>query len=185
MMAGGNPHYNASGCADPTTIHRITRQKRQRGERMEYTSQQKKRWLQRYRVLGREVDRLNRQINKSLQDIDAIRATAERTTTVLSDMPGSGGFKSREDIYAKLVDMSEEVDLLVDGYVDQRRIAEKQRDDIITAIRKLDDPAMETLMILRYVDDLTFEEIAVGMTYCIRQIWRIHGGALNRLQVEE
>lgn len=149
------------------------------------TPQQKKKWLQRYRELGREVERIDRQINNTLQEIDAIRATAERTTTVLSDMPGGGSFKSREDIYTKLVDMSEEVDRLVDGYVEKKLQAEKKRNDIIVSIRRLDDPAMETLMMLRYIDGLEFEEIAVGMTYCIRHVWRLHGNALQKLEVIE
>lgn len=147
------------------------------------TNQEKKRWLQRYRELTKDIVRIDRQISGALQEIDTLRATAERTTTVLSDMPGSGGFKSREDIYIKLVDMSNEVDRLVDGYVDKKRDAERQRNNILAAIKALGDPAMETLMYMRYVDCCDFEEIAVAMTYCIRHVWRLHGNALQRLEV--
>jgi len=140
------------------------------------TSQEKKRWLQRYRILDQEI-------NQRLDQIDALRATAERTTTVLSDMPGSGGFKSREDIYIKLIDMSNEVNKLVDGYVDKKREAERQRNNILSAIRALDDPSMEALMYMRYIDCCDFEEIAVTMAYCIRHVWRLHGNALQRLEV--
>ena len=64
----------------------------------EYTSQQKKRWLQRYRELDQEI-------KQRLDTIDELRSLAERTTSVLAGMPHGGGYKSRDDIYIKLVDL--------------------------------------------------------------------------------
>ena len=151
----------------------------------EYTSQQKKRWLQGYRALTREIERIDRRITSCLEEIDAIRETAEKSTTVLSGMPGGGGFKGREDIYVKLIDLSNEVNLLVDKYVDERKVLEAKRALITQAISTIGDAAMEHLMILRYVENMNFEGIACEMNYCIRQIWRLHGEALNRLEVEE
>lgn len=152
---------------------------------MEYTSQQKKRWLQRYRELGREVDRLDRQINSALQEIEVLRATAEKSTTVLSGMPGGGGFRGPEDVWIKLIDMSNEVNVLVDKYVDERREAERKLSEIVMAINSIDDGALRTLLLMRYVDGSAFEQIAVDMGYCIMQIWRLHGKALERLEVRE
>ena len=152
---------------------------------MEYTSQQKKRWLQRYRTLGREVDRLNRQIDKALQEIDAIRATAEKSTTIPTGMPSGGGFKGPEDVWVKLIDLSNEVNRLVDKYVDERRVAERKLSEIVMAINDIDDGTLSTLLLMRYVDGATFEQIAVDMGYCIMQILRLHGKALEKLGARE
>jgi len=151
----------------------------------EYTSQQKKKWLQQYHTLTREIDRTNRRINSALQEIDVLRATAEKSTTVLTGMPMGGGFKGPDDVWVKLIDLSNEVNLLVEKYVDERRDAECKLAGIVTAINSIDDGALRTLLLMRYVDCSTFEQIAVDMGYCIMQIWRLHGKALERLEVRE
>lgn len=151
----------------------------------EYTSQQKKKWLQQYSTLTREIERTNRRINSALQEIEVLRATAEKSSTVLSGMPGGGGFRGPEDVWVKLVDLSNEVNQLVDKYVDERREAERNREAIIEAIANIDDGALRVLLLMRYVDGATFEQIAVFMGYCIMQIWRLHGKALERLEVRE
>ena len=53
------------------------------------------------------------------------------------------------------------------------------------AINDIDDGTLSTLLLMRYVDGATFEQIAVDMGYCIMQIWRLHGKALERLEVRE
>ena len=148
------------------------------------TPQQKKRWLQQYHSLTREIDRTNRLIDSLLQEVDALRATAEKSTTVLSGMPGGGGFRGPEDVWIKLIDMSNEVNQLVDKYVDQRRMLEGKLKAITTAISNIDDGTLRVLLLMRYLDGATFEQIAVDMGYCIMQIWRLHGKALERLEVE-
>ena len=151
----------------------------------EYTSQQKKRWLQRYRELTRDIERIDRRITSCLQEIDAIRATAEKSTTILSGMPMGGGFTGPEDVWVKLIDLSNEVNQLVDKYVDERRELEVNREVIMQAIRQLNDPILENLMILRYVEGKIFEQISCDIGYCIMQVWRLHGKALERLEVRE
>lgn len=151
----------------------------------EYTSQQKKKWLQGYRELTRDIERIDRRITSCLGEIDSIRATAEKSTTILTGMPGGGGFRGPEDMWIKLIDLSNEVNLLVDKYVDERRDAECKLAGIVAAINGIDDGALRALLLKRYVDCSTFEQIAVDMGYCIMQIWRLHGKALERLEVIE
>lgn len=147
------------------------------------TSQDKKRWLRRYSGLNREVEHIDRQIDTALQEIEAIRSTAERTTTTLTGMPAGGGFKSREDIYIKLADLSEEVDRQVDRFVEMRKQRMAQRAEISMAIVAIEDYNLKKVLMLRYCMGWQYEEIAVEMGYCIRQIWRFHGQALNKLVV--
>lgn len=149
------------------------------------TPQQKKKWLQQYHTLAREIDRTNRRINSALQEIEVLRATAEKSTTILTGISSGGGFKGPEDVWVKLIDLSNEVNQLVDKYVDERREAERKHKEIANAIISIDDGALKTLLLMRYVDGETFEQIAVNMGYCIMQIWRLHGKALERLEVRE
>lgn len=150
----------------------------------ELTSQQKKQWLRKYSSLNRTIEQLDRQINQGLKDIESLRSTAEKSTTTLTGMP-SGGAKSREDIYIKLIDLSNDVNRQVDAYVDLRRLQLKQRAEITKAIMAIDDPNAKKVIVCRYCWGWEYEEIAVEMCYCIRHIWRLHGEGLRKLEVAE
>lgn len=52
------------------------------------------------------------------------------------------------------------------------------------AIEKL-EPRERRLVRLHYIDGLTWEQVAVEMTYSWRQVHRIHGEALEKLKEEE
>lgn len=49
-------------------------------------------------------------------------------------------------------------------------------------IFKLDNPIYQTLLINRYINCLTWEQVAVNMSYSYRQITRMHGEALLDLE---
>ena len=149
------------------------------------TSQEKKRWLQKYRELNIEIGRSDKRINAKLQQIEQLRSLAERMTSTLTGMPQGGGYKSREDIYIKLADLGNETNSQVEEYLGDKRKAKQMQEDIIQAISQLDDPTLRQLLWLRYIDGSVFEQIAVDMGYCIMQIWRLHGKALERLEVME
>ena len=148
------------------------------------TNQQKKRWLQEYRSLTREIERINRRIDNCIEEIDSLKATATRSTAVLDGVPGDSGHKSREDLWIKLADLSDEVNELIDKYIDERRTLEKKRKKVVEAIGEIDNHILEQLLIARYIDNLKFEEIAIEMEYCIRHIWRLHGAALTKLKIK-
>ena len=148
------------------------------------TSQQKKKWLQEYRNLSREVERINRRIDACLEEIAYIKTTATRSTSALSGSPGTGSNKGREDVWAKLADLSAEVNCLVDKYISDRKACEKKQKKIITAISSIGDMTLEQILFLRYINERKFEEIALDLDYSIRHIWRLHGVALNRLKIK-
>lgn len=50
--------------------------------------------------------------------------------------------------------------------------------EVLAVIRKLDNSLYRRLLVLRYINGHTFEEIAVEMHYSWRQTCRIHGRAL-------
>lgn len=72
----------------------------------EYTSQQKKKWLQQYHALTREIDRTNRRINSALQEIEVLRATArpdlDNAQKLLQDCMTKLGFWADDGQIARL-----------------------------------------------------------------------------------
>ena len=54
--------------------------------------------------------------------------------------------------------------------------------EITEIIQRVSDDRLQTLLILRYVDGLTWEAIADEMAYEVRQIYRLHGTALQMMR---
>lgn len=135
------------------------------------TNQEKKRWLQRYRILDREI-------NQRLDQVDALRSLAERMTSVVTGMPHGGGSKSREDVYIKLVDLRNEVHQKIDDLVDMQR-------EIESVISLIENTKLRELLFARYVNLKAFEQIAADMHYSFRQIYNLHGAALNAIDMPD
>ena len=68
---------------------------------------------------------------------------------------------------------------LIDNRVDEL-YAVKQ--EILQVINKVNDSVLRTLLIKRYINFQTWEEIACGMNYSYRQICRLHGKALSKIR---
>ena len=51
------------------------------------------------------------------------------------------------------------------------------------SIAVVEDDHYRELLTLRYIDGLTFEEIAVKMSYCQRYIFRLHKKALAQVEI--
>ncbi len=74
----------------------------------------------------------------------------------------------------------------VEKYIGLAETAELQaislnelKDEIITRIEKTDDSRLLKILTFRYLDYLTFEEIAVKMNYSFRQVCRLHRKGLE------
>jgi len=133
-------------------------------------SQDKKKWLKRYGAL-------NKEINQKLGELERQKALCMKITTVFSDMP-KGGSKTREDSYIRMIEMDEELNKSVDGYVDMRH-------EIEATINKIEDSTLRTLLRYRYIDGAKWEQIAVDMNYDYSWVLRLHGSALNALKISE
>ena len=68
---------------------------------------------------------------------------------------------------------------LIDNRVDEL-YAVKQ--EILQVINKVNDSVLRTLLIKRYINFQTWEEIACGMNYSYRQICRLHSKALSKIR---
>lgn len=117
---------------------------------------------------------LNQSINQKLDELSRLRALAEKSTSVLSGM--SKGFSDREEIYAKMIDLSAEIDGEIDKYVDKRA-------EIETVIEQVEDEKIKTILKYRYINGLTIEQTAEKMELSEKTIKRLTDKAVMSLNV--
>ena len=85
------------------------------------TSQEKKKWLKRYREL-------DKRINLKLERLAWLRSRAEKSTTDYSDMPRSPTTENqREDTYIKIIALGKEIDIDTDRLYKIKRFLAKKR----------------------------------------------------------
>lgn len=128
------------------------------------------RYLSRYRRLNQRIDRL-------LEEQSRWREMALKITPVLSQTPGGGESGSPiERPMDKVLEIDEEIN---------REIDELQtvRQEIRAALNQLEDESLKLLMEYRYIDGLTWEQIAVKMNYSYMQICRLHGKTLRTIML--
>lgn len=83
---------------------------------------------------------------------------------------------SKEELMCKIGDLKSTInDLMMEKI--------ELMDDTILNIYKIHDNTLETLLKLRYIDCVSWEDIAEYMDYNIRQVYRLHGNALQKMQV--
>lgn len=118
---------------------------------------------------------LKQSINQKLDELSRLRALAEKSTSVLSGMPK--GFNDREEIYAKMIDLSAEIDGEIDKYVDKRA-------EIETVIEQVEDEKIKTILKYRYINGLTIEQTAEKMELSGKTIQRLTDEAIMSLNVQ-
>lgn len=126
------------------------------------------RYLSRYRRMSKRIDRL-------LEEQSRWREMALKITPVLSQTPGGGESGSPIE---RPMDKVLEIDEEINREIDELQIV---RQEIRAALNQLEDENLKLLMEYRYIDGLTWEQIAVKMNYCWRQVCRKHGQALTQI----
>lgn len=126
----------------------------------------------------KSIRHLDKQIDAKLEQASRLRARAERMTTTFSPTKGFGRTVggSTSDSIDKLIDLEREINARVDELVDQRRGAEE-------AIRAVHDPTQRMILELRYLSGWSWEKIAEAVHYERRQIFYMHGRALQEFRV--
>ena len=128
------------------------------------------RYLSRYRRVSKRIDRL-------LEEQSRWREMALKITPVLSQTPGGG--ESGSPIERPL-DKVLEIDVEINREIDELQTV---RQEIHAALNQLEDESLKLLMEYRYIDGLTWEQIAVKMNYSYMQICRLHGKALRTIML--
>lgn len=122
----------------------------------------------------RQIAVLDAKINRRQKQVDELKLMVTSVYPMTDgDRVQSSGSKDRvADIVAKWVDLEAEIEELVDHLVEKKH-------RIIGEIHQLDDVRYIRVLEMRYVDCVTFEQIAVSMHLDIRWIYRLHGFALQ------
>lgn len=106
--------------------------------------------------------------------LDELRAMAERVTP---NYGGSGGGTHQTGdklgaVVARLVDAESRVN------DELRRLVETER-EVNDTIQNVRDGTLRALLYERYINDKTWEQIAVSLNYTYRRVTQLHGKALN------
>lgn len=135
------------------------------------TNQEKKAKLNQYREAEAESSRLEQEITKWY-------SKAEKMTTAVKLIP-SGGAAGRS-----LENSIEAIAALAGRLGDKRRETVRLRREIEDVIAAVPDGRLRMLLRYRYIDGMTWTHIERQMGYERTQIWRLHGRALESINME-
>lgn len=124
-----------------------------------------------------QIGRYDRLINNKLVELTQYRSMACSVSAVRNDerVQSSPSHDTMDKIVSKIEQMENEIDMLVDRYIDNKRI-------IISQIDSMSDEMTYQILFSRYVEQKTFEKMAIEMNYCYKQIIRRHGKALQEFE---
>ena len=124
-----------------------------------------------------QIERLDKQIQNKLAEIYQLKAMAcSVTVSNESDRVQTSPDKDRlGSTVAKIVDLEKETDRLVDEFV-------KKRNHIIGQIDRMENVDYYHVLSMRYVSRNTFESIAEKTDWSIRQVFKLHGRALQEFE---
>lgn len=94
----------------------------------------------------------------------------------MSDMPkGNQNHNIMEKNIAAIIDLENEINADVNKLLNLKK-------EVASVVRKIGNPEYQTLLELRYLNFVGWEEIANKMGYSLPHIFRIHVRALNYLK---
>lgn len=136
------------------------------------SNQEKIVFLKRYTYLQREIDR-------KLDEIECWRSRIGKITACYSSQPAGGGsiYKGGDhDLINKVVDLQDEI------YQDIVRL-ETVSHEIRQVIESVENDRERQLLQYRYVDGLSWEQVAVNMGYNYRHTTKMHGWAIAKIKM--
>lgn len=135
-----------------------------------YENRMKMQYLMRY------IDS-KRRARAILNEIHDLKDLATKITVTFNDMPGGGGSVDKVGaIVANIVDLQSELAV-------QAKTMKAEQEIVQAVIDAVDEPDLRQLLILRYINGLTWEKIAVDMNYSWRHTLRLHGAALAAVKI--
>lgn len=125
----------------------------------------------------KQYKNLDKYINHLIEDAERLRTRAEKITPTLTGLPqGGDGENQREVAICKLVDLNNEIDEKIDLYVDLGR-------EIRGNIDSVSDVILRTILLLKYIEGRTWEQIAVDLQYSWRNVHYLHSRALKEFNI--
>lgn len=109
------------------------------------------------------------------EQIETLRARAEKVTAILTDMPKGGGKRTMSDIIDHIADLEAEIATDTDELVGKQQ-------EIKHLINCVDNEKYKTLLELRYLNHYDWQKIADKMHFSYRYTTKMHGWALKEIE---
>ena len=121
---------------------------------------------------------LNQRIESKLGQIEELHDLATKATVTYSDMPKNPnrGHSRMEDCICKIIDLESEINQ------DMIQLVELKK-DIIGRINAVESTELQTVLELRYLSYMRWEEIAIELGYGIDNVFRLHRNALDEIKI--
>lgn len=132
------------------------------------TNDEKKRRLSIYIHANKKVDDLE-------DEIENLKAKAEKTTPTLSDMPKGSGCSDKTKIIDTYLGMIDDLEIEVIKLKEAKR-------EVEYLISTIDDWKVERVMRMRYVRGFQWEEICVKVNYTWKWVHKLHSDGLNMIE---
>ena len=123
---------------------------------------------------------LNQRIESKLGQIEELHDLATKATVTYSDMPKNPnrGHSRMEDCICKIIDLESEINQ------DMIQLVELKK-NIIGRIKAVESTELQTVLELRYLSYMRWEEIAIELGYGIDNVFRLHRNALDEIKIPE
>ena len=123
---------------------------------------------------------LNQRIESKLGQIEELHDLATKATVTYSDMPKNPnrGHSRMEDCICKIIDLESEINQ------DMIQLVELKK-DILGRIKAVESTELQTVLELRYLSYMRWEEIAIELGYGIDNVFRLHRNALDEIKIPE
>lgn len=120
-----------------------------------------------------QISRLDRMINNKLSELAQLKEISCGISAITSEerVQTTPNFDKIGTAYCKIERMEEEINTLIDEYVDKKN-------KIIEQIDSMENELHYAVLFARYIQKHTFERIATDMNYSFRNTTRLHGKAL-------
>lgn len=127
----------------------------------------------------RQIKDLDAFINNKVHDLDRLRelSVSIKAQSYDNERVQTSAKNSTEDLILKIIDLENEINDAIDGYVDLRQQIIRQ----IESIGK-DYPIYYRILYSRYVGCMTLKEIAVTEEYSYDRMKHLHGYALQEFE---
>ena len=121
---------------------------------------------------------IDHRIESKLSQIESLKNLATRVTSVFSDMPHSSSSDNQrlEKTIAEIIDLENEVSTDIGRLINLKR-------EIKNIINQVQNEKYRILLELRYLNFLTWEQIAVNLNFSIQHTYRIHDKALKKISI--
>ena len=127
----------------------------------------------------RQAYRLNELINSDIRELERLKEMSKSISTPnLTGMP-SGGRKQEAPFVDALVRIAE-LENVINAEID-RYVAVKM--EIREAINRVSDNNQRLILRLRYIQFLSWDEVAAGAGLSLKHVYRIHDRALRNVRI--